>query len=214
MRPILVLCLATSLQAALITSQPAGTTTVLSTVSGTWASSPSTSAGGFTVFGDLVWYGDSSYGLNDNGSWSGFAWVGGYCDVGGTDCAATIDLGGLYGTVGGFMNYAVSGGSYAAGVGGSAPIISAIAADGTTVLESYDLFALAPISTPAGLNEGAFRGISRGTADIAFLRIEGAYLIMHDLTLADPSQVPEPASAALLGLGLGAIAAFRHMRRR
>jgi hypothetical protein len=60
------------------------------------------------VTGESVWYGDANYVLADNGSWDNFAWVGGYCDSG--DCTATINLGGLYASVGGFMNYAESGG--------------------------------------------------------------------------------------------------------
>ena len=117
-------------RASLITVAPVGTTTVLSTLTGTWASAPSVVAGGYTVFaptGEDVWYGDSSYGLLDNGSWGDFAWVGGYCFCGA--CTATIDLGGLYSAVGGFMNYVPTGSAF----------VRAIAADGITVLESYDL---------------------------------------------------------------------------
>ena len=190
-------------QASLITSAPiGGSTTVLSTVTGTWSSAPSVVAGGYSVFapvGEEVWYGDSGYSLIDNGSWSDFAWVGGYCYSG--SCTATIDLGGSYSAVGGFMNYATGSGS---------ATISAIAADGTTVLESYDLTALAPISTPGGLNAGDFRGIERGTSDIAFLQLSGSYLIAHDLTV---SPIPEPETYAMLLAGLGLLG-FMARRRK
>lgn len=90
----LLIAAPTMVQAALITSAPGdGTTTVLSTITGTWSSAPSVNAGGYNIFappGSEVWYGDSSYGLLDNGSWSNFAWVGGYCYSGA--CTATIDL--------------------------------------------------------------------------------------------------------------------------
>jgi len=180
-----------------ITVQPAGTTTVLTTLTGSWASAPSVTAGGYAVFapvGAEVWYGDAEYGLASNGSWSGFAWVGGFCFSG--PCTATIDLGGLYSAVGGFMNYAP-------GVGGT-PFIRALGADGTTVLESYDLPTTAPIITPGGVNAGAFRGVQRGTADIAYFQVSGGYLIMHDLTVGGgtPPVVPEPGSMLLLGTGL------------
>ena len=190
---------AVPVHATLITAAPSGTTTVLTTITGTWASAPSVVAGGYTVSapaGFDVWYGDSGYGLVANGSWSDFAWVGGYCFSGA--CTATIDLGGSYSAVGGFMNY----------VPGGSPTIWAIAADGTTILESYDLAVFAPISTPAALNGGAFRGISRGTADIAYFRISDSYLIMHDLTVG--AAVPEPATLLLLGSGISALA----LRRR
>jgi hypothetical protein len=77
---IITFCLlgsALALQAGLITTQPAGTTTVLTTVTGTWAEGTSVVAGGFTVTGQNVWYGDANFSLRDNGTWSSFAWVGG-----------------------------------------------------------------------------------------------------------------------------------------
>lgn len=192
---------------ALITSAPTGgTTTVLTSLSGSYATAPSTTAGGFNISapgGSSVWYGDTYYGLIWNGNWQNFAWVGGECYSG--SCTATIDLGGLYSSVGGFMNYGMSDANNPDRGSGGNPTISALAADGTTVLESYDLFTLAPITTASGVNAGAFRGISRSNADIAFFRISGSYLIQHDITLTN---VPLPAAWQLLMIGFGGIAAI------
>jgi hypothetical protein len=109
----------------------------------------------------------------------------------------TIDLGGLYDSVGGFMNYAPGYGD---------PTISAIAADGTTILESYLLSSVAPISTPSAVDGGEFRGIMRGSADIRYFQIANSYLSMHDITLGGTaSAVPEPSAAILVLSALGAL---------
>jgi hypothetical protein len=106
------------------------------------------------------------------------------------------------------MNYSVSSGSP---YGPGDPVIAAIAADGTTVLESYDLATADPISTPSGLNAGAFVGISRPTADIAYFRISGSYLTEHDITLSS-SSVPEPATMGIAGLALVSLLLRRKVR--
>lgn len=91
--------------------------------------------------------------------------------------------------------------NYPRPVTGAGPTILAIAADGVTVLESYDIEALAPIVTPNGVNAGAFRGITRPTADIRFLQIANAFAAVHSFTVSGPSTqtaVPEPATFLLL----------------
>jgi hypothetical protein len=114
-----------------------------------------------------------------------------------------IDLGGLYSAVGGFMNYNAPASS-------PGPAISAIAADGVTVLESYDLSASAPISTPGGNNAGAFRGIGRSSADIRYFELANSYVAIHDITLSSNTTVaPEPSSFLLLGPALAVTLARR-----
>lgn len=57
----------------------------------------------------------------------------------------------------------------------------------------------APINTsPTSVNEGAFRGILRGSNDISSFRVTANFAVLDDLTF---TRVPEPASALLLTLG-------------
>ncbi len=191
-----------SLSATLLTSQPGGGTTTTfpggNTCNG-GAIGP-VSFAGFLVSTDgasCFPYGDASdqWGFVANGTW----------DMGliGDESASTlitIDLGGLYSQVGGFVNYEPGAGT---------PVIRAIAADGTTVLESWDLSASAPISTGAGsVDDGAFRGIDRGVAEIRYFQFGGSYMAMHDITLGE---VPEPSTAVLAA---GAFALLGLLRRR
>jgi hypothetical protein len=129
--------------------------------------------------------------LDANGFWDGaLPWVATNSDT----SYIQFDLGGAANFVGGFMNYAPGFGS---------PIISAIGADGTTVLESYDLSIDAPISTGvSAVNDGAFRGIERASNDIYFFRLAGGYLLTSNLEVGVGAQTPEPASFGLAGAGL------------
>jgi hypothetical protein len=130
-----------------------------------------------------------------------------------------INLGGLYSSVGGFLNYSTPVTS-GCGEGGcsSDPLIIALAADGVTVLGSYDISVLDPINTPGGVNTGAFIGIQDATNDIAYLKLSGDYLSIHSITLGTTgvsvSAVPEPSTVLLAGLGLGLLCVSRSVRAR
>ena len=106
------------------------------------------------------------------------------------------------------MNYDIFGGV----LSGTHPFIAAIAADGTTVLETDDLFLSGPISTLGGLNAGAFRGISRPSNDIRFFEFGGSFAALHDLTLV-ATITPEPSSLALFAAGGVALFAMRRRAR-
>jgi hypothetical protein len=179
--------------AGLITTDPGtGVTTTFTTTGNQGFNDPGPVVlNGFSVTGSpQVTYGNVGYGLAANGSWSGFSWVATNNGTG----SITFNLGGSFGLAGGFLNYAPANGNDAT--------IEALAANGTTVLETYDLVTLAPISTPGGLNAGAFRGISRVTNDIAFLRLSGDFILTHTLEVGAPAAVPEPGTWALVGIAL------------
>jgi hypothetical protein len=101
--------------------------------------------------------------------------------------------------VGAFVNYAPD--TYAPGTGTF--LIQALDSNGN-VLESYDITTLAPISTPNQIDAGAFRGISRSTADIAAFRLLGALNLADNLTFsrAAVTTAPEPSTFAGAATGI------------
>jgi len=95
--------------------------------------------------------------------------------------------------VGGFINYAPQCSSH--------PFISVLDKEGL-VLEIYDLALTAPIDTPWGINEGAFRGIQRDDHDIHAFRLYNCSIMLDNLTFdsqtAPNPSIPEPSSYGLL----------------
>src|SRR5580698_614432 len=144
-------------QGGLITSPPPGSTTILFA---TGSSCGGSVDAGFTISGGACTNESQYFGFGTNGAWNnpttGFGLIG-------ADSATSsiiINLGGLYSAVGGFVNYdtpIAGGGSSSSSIHTdnsvpADPLIIALAADGTTVLDSYDINTLDPINTPGGSN--------------------------------------------------------------
>jgi hypothetical protein len=195
-----------SAHATLLTTDPGtGTTTVFTDTGNNGFGNPGpVTLDGFVWTGNpQVTYGNAAYALVGNGVWSPggeFSWIATNNGTG----SITVNLGGNFGLVGGFMNYVPGNGTDAT--------ITALAADGVTALQTYDLVTNAPITTPGATDAGAFRGISSALNDIHYLRLSGNFILSHTLEIGQAAAgVPEPGTLTLLGFGL---AAFGLIRRR
>lgn len=151
--------------------------------------------------------GQGDYDLGRNGQIGGAAFYAGLDSLTGyMDFRLT---GGPVSRFGAWVNYMGGLGQDSEGLSTS-PFIAALGANGE-VIESWDLAARAPISTPDGFNQFAFRGISRDSADIYGLRLGNAFIVAAGtadggLPAAPVAPVPEPSTYALMLAGLGLVA--------
>ena len=153
---------------------------------------------------DVAGFSAALYGLGANGTWDSntrsFAWV----NPGAVATMRFSFLDAPVSSVGAFMNYCTNLPFSGPGCGTDGVLLSALDSS-LAPLESYRLDTSAPINTPDERDAGAFRGISRSTADIFAFELSGAG-VLDDLTFfraATQGQVPEPSSLALLALSLG-----------
>lgn len=96
---------------------------------------------------------------------------------------------------------------------GDTPTLSAYNANGD-LIASYDLFTMAPISTPGGFNQFVFRGISDDTADITTIRFGGSYIALAGTADGSLPAIPEPETYAMLLAGLGVLGLVVRRRRK
>ena len=147
---------------------------------------------------DIGVIGAGKYGLSSNGNIVNSPYVG--VDDGKSTMTITFDT--PVASFGLGVTYAVNADGTIpdnpAGAFGNDPVISAYDAS-NALIASYDLLKLAPISTPNGIDQFQFRGISSTGSPISSFQMSGAF-IAGQAQLA----VPEPATWVLLLAGLGA----------
>lgn len=186
------LLLPLSASAGVVTSLPGGTVVPMAPVD-YWGAGPVTMAPGVTwssTSNSSVYGWTGGYGFSGNGYWT-MTMMG----TNDTESSMTVAFDHAVSGVGAFLNY----------VQGMNATISAYDSN-HDLIESMAL----TFSTGAADNSGMFYGFSESSANISYFTMTGGYIGAADLTyVADATDLPEPASVALLSLGMIGIAALR-----
>lgn len=139
---------------------------------------------------------NSSWGISTNGSWD--SGRNGFSGLNASVGSTTFTFSAPVASVGAFINYSPA----------DAPNTMTIAALDQlgNVIESHNIPTEAPITTPAATNAGAFRGITRPTAEIWGFRLTNQYLVTDDLAFVATATAPAAEVPALSPMALGALA--------
>lgn len=137
-----------------------------------------------------IYINESSWGLVVNGEWSSPQT---YVSTEIRDTTEGILFSfndGPVSEVGAFMNYIV-------GLQPNQDLVITALDSNMNILESYNITNTADISTPGGTNQGAFRGIVRPTADIAYFQVAGEGPVVDDLTFSWSGNNPQGGAKAV-----------------
>jgi hypothetical protein len=156
--------------------------------------------GGNSGQGSVI--GQGGYGLASNG---GFGLPSTYIGVDSGTGFATLSFASPVSSFGAYFNYAPGF--------GDPPTISAFGA-GNTLLGAFDLSALAPISTPGGFNQFAFRGIVSDGTDITSFQFGGSYILLAGSPNGVVPGVPEPATWAMMLIGFAGLGLALRRKQR
>lgn len=198
---IAVLCAAANVNATVINSLSGGTSHAFTNTDSftggpvsengfTWTSTNSNSVYGY----------DDGYNLVGNGSWGAGLILAGLNSSSGD---MTFKFDNEVSSVWAFLNHAAPESTY-----GDAWM--SIYDINDNLLETFDL----NIDTASSsVNDGEYWGFSRSTAEISSFVLSGGYIVAANLHTDVAATVPEPASIALLGLGLAGIGFSRRKEK-
>lgn len=148
--------------------------------------------------------GIGGYGLNNNGDSAATPILGTNSD----SSFITLVFDTAVAMFGGGFNYATFDNR---GTPGYDPVIMRAFDENDVLIASFDVGALAPVSTPGGLDQFRFRGIDGQGQLIKKFEFGGSFAI---LAAESTAVVPEPGTWALMILGFGAAGATLRSRRR
>ncbi|MCZ6616516.1 MAG: metallophosphoesterase [Gammaproteobacteria bacterium] len=125
---------------------------------------------------------NAEFGLGSNGSWDSGrnGYVGINNQQGGSGIFAEFEFAQGLSDVGAFVNYGP-------GIGGT-PLMQVFDIN-HVLLETFSVSVAAPIAT-TGTNNGAFRGFSRASDDIYFIRFTDGFTVLDDLSFARSGAQP------------------------